>query len=133
MDTDAKFNGNVTYSITLGFELYQLDLKYTGYDEVNSKIKVQNKRLINIELGLAVGVVEGIISGIFEKGHSISGVFAYTPLCWLNIDQILLKPNYEDTSLWGGVTPAYSPERCPDNLPFGKWTFEELTHPKEII
>jgi hypothetical protein len=33
----------------------------------------------------------------------------------------------------GGLTPVYAPERCPNNLPFGKWTIEELSHPKEIV
>jgi hypothetical protein len=33
----------------------------------------------------------------------------------------------------GGLTAAYSPERCPNDLPFGKWTIEELTHPKTIV
>lgn len=35
--------------------------------------------------------------------------------------------------MWGGLTPAYNPDRCPDKLPFGPWTLEQLRHPKEII
>jgi hypothetical protein len=44
-----------------------------------------------------------------------------------------MKPNYGDTFLWGGVTAEYAPSRCPNGIPFGKETLEQLTHPKEII
>jgi hypothetical protein len=88
LDAGAKFNANVTYAITLGFELYELDLKYTGYDEVNSKISLNSKFKINLELGIAVPAITSAIGVIFNKGHSISGILIDTPLCWLNIDQI---------------------------------------------
>ena len=43
---EAKFNMNITYYITLGFELFSLDLNYAGYDQAKSKINVQSKLLI---------------------------------------------------------------------------------------
>lgn len=124
LDANAHFNANVTYMVTLGFELYDLDLKYTGYDEDRSVIKVQSKLVINKELIVALGVLEGYISVIFDRGHSVAELLVGTPLCWLNLDQILLLPNYQESYLWGGVTPAYDPDRCPDGLPFGSWTLE---------
>ena len=34
--------------------------------------------------------------------------------------------------MWGGLTPKYSPERCPNQLPYGPQT-ELLLHPKLLI
>jgi len=66
MDADVQFNANVTYHVTLGFELYKLDLKYTGYDKERSVISVQSNFVINQELNIGIGVLEGVIETIFD-------------------------------------------------------------------
>ncbi len=43
-----------------------------------------------------------------------------------------MVPNYGDSFLWGGLTPGYNPERCPNGLPYGPQT-ELLKHPKDLI
>lgn len=73
-----------------------------------------------------------MIENMFNGGVSFSNIFTGTPLCWLNIDQIYLIPNYSDSFLWGGLTPDYSPSRCPNGQPYGA-VDKELLHPKELI
>lgn len=114
----------------MGFEIYDLSLKYTGNEDSN--VNVQSKIIINNELKVVVGTVTGIISTFFLKGHVFSNILDNTPLCWLNLNQIYLVPNYGDPFLWGGLTPAYSPESCPNGLPYGDQT-KMLLHPKELI
>ena len=43
------------------------------------------------------------------------GILKNTPLCWLNIDQIFLSPNYPDNFVWAGLTPCYAPKNCPED------------------
>ena len=130
LDFSTQFNMNITYNINVGFEIYDLSLKYTGTEDSN--IKVQSKLIINNELKVVVGLVLGKISVFFLKGHSFYNILYGTPLCWLNLNQIYLVPNYGDPFLWGGLTPAYSPENCPNGLPYGDQT-KMLLHPSELV
>ena len=41
-----------------------------------------------------MGIILGKLAVFFDYGHSFSSIFAYTPFCWLNIDQIYGVPNY---------------------------------------
>ena len=41
-------------------------------------------------------------------------------------------PNYGDPFLWGGLTPEYSPENCPNGLPYGDFT-KMLLKPSELV
>lgn len=132
-DVDMQFNANVTNYVNLNFELYNVDLQYTGYDQERSVISVNSKFVINQELKVALGVIEGVIAVIFDRGHSIENFLIDTPFCWLNLDYILLLPNYKDSYMWGGVSPTYDPSRCPDGMPFGPWAVDMLLHPKTII
>lgn len=45
LDVSANFNANITYGVTVHFEIYDLDVKYTGFEDSN--IKMQSKFLIN--------------------------------------------------------------------------------------
>ncbi len=130
LDFETHFDLNITYSVKLGFQLYKLNLKYTG--DKDSVVDTKSAFVINQELNVAAPIIMGAINAIFDKGRSFSNIFYDTPLCWLNLDQIYLVPNYGDSFLWGGLTPGYNPERCPNHLPYGPQT-ELLLHPKELV
>lgn len=38
LDVSANFNANITYGVTVGFELYKLDVKYTSNEDSNIKV-----------------------------------------------------------------------------------------------
>lgn len=133
-DFSSHFDLNLTYSIKVGFELYKLDLKYNG--DKDSAFKVSSKIKINTELNVALPFIMGTINAIFDKGRSFSNILTDTPLCWLDLDQIYMVPNYGDTFLWGGLTPGYNPSRCPNGLPYGPqddMIFPLKQFPKQLI
>ena len=132
LDVDTNLNANLTYSLTVGFEIYNLDVSYIAAKDPT--VEIQGARLINFELSVLIGLLLGTIETAFDRGHSFASLLDYTPLCWLNIDQIWLVPNYQTFFLWGGITPVYAPERCPSGEgPYYDKTAEFLTHPKCII
>ena len=120
LDFSSHFNMNITYSVTMGFELYTLSLNFVECQ--NSKIECSKKYKINLTLASIVLAIKRIISNFFNKGHSFSNILQNTPLCWLDISQIYFVPNYGDYFIWGGVTPEYKAELCPDPQPYGAWT-----------
>ena len=130
LDLTLHFNMNVTYSVLLQLEIFDLDLKYNG--AIDSNISLQSAILIQQKLNLAVSIVVSTIANFFEKGISFSNIFYGTPLCWLNVDQIFLSPNYSNSFQWGGLTPEYMPSSCPNKNPYGAFD-KELLHPKELL
>ena len=121
-DATAHFNANVTYYVTLHLEKMELEMKYV--ECVDSAFKVQRDILIKTELSIVFSLILGVIEALFTKGLSLHSILFGTPLCWLNIDQILLVPNYGDYFVWGALTPVYMPEQCPGGgtNPYGPWT-----------
>ena len=69
--------------------------------------------MIRIGLKAIVPIAKNKIDKFFNKGHSFSTLFKSTPFCFIDINQILLKPNYGDFFLSGGFTPNYNPSLCP--------------------
>ena len=106
-DATAHFNFNVTYYVTIHLEKMELKLDYK--ECINSSFKVQRDILINAELSIVFSLILGIIEALFTKGLSLHGILDGTPLCWLNLDQILLTPNYGVYFVWGSVTPVFMP------------------------
>ena len=79
-----------------------------------------------------MGVVEGAIAAFFDHGHSFGNILLGTPLCWLNLDQIMALPNYAEFFVWAGLSPAFDPERCPDNKAFNEESLEMMMNPQSI-
>ena len=104
---------NVTYYVTAHLEMFKLKLTYTDYNPDQTFYNIQSKIVINGILAGATGVIMSKINNIFLNGKSFPNLLKNTPLCWLNIDQIFLSPNYPDSFLWGGLTPNYDPSKCP--------------------
>ena len=50
IDLNTNLNANVTYGITVGLELYTIDLTYT--ESIDTNIKMQSKLLINTALNV---------------------------------------------------------------------------------
>ena len=121
-DATAHFNANVTYYVTLHLEKMELKLDYK--ECINSSFKVQRDFLINTELNIVFSLILGVIEALFTKGLSLHGILDGTPLCWLNLDQIMLTPNYGDYFVWGSVTPVFMPSQCPGGgtNPYGPWS-----------
>lgn len=84
LDVSTNFNANVTYQVTVGFEMYTLDVQYTGYE--NATIDMASKIRVNTEIQVIVGTVEGFLEAFFDKGHSFQNILLKTPLCWLDIN-----------------------------------------------
>ena len=80
---NANFNANVTYQLTVGFELYSLKVKYVGYTD--STIDMASKIRVNTEIQAIVGTLEGVIEAFFDHGHSFQNILLNTPLCWLDL------------------------------------------------
>lgn len=118
LDLNAHFNFNITYGVTVNFEIYDLALTYVNYTDSNIKT---SHTLIQKKLNIGVGVIEGMIESFFLKGHSFQNILLKTPLCWLNINEIMSLPNYQLPYVWGGLSAEYAPERCPNKEPFGEY------------
>ena len=101
-----------------------MELKLDYKECINSSFNVQSNLLINFELGVVFPIIMGVIEALFTKGLSLHGILDGTPLCWLNLDQILLVPNYGDYFAWGSITPVFMPEQCPGGgtNPYGPWS-----------
>ena len=93
--------------------MFKLDVDYIDYDKNSTIIDLQAPGKINRRLKLIVNFVKIKIDQFFNKGHSFKTLFKSTPLCFIDINQILLKPNYGDFFLSGGFTPDYNPSLCP--------------------
>ena len=93
IDLDTSLNANVTYGVTVGLEIFSIDLKYT--ESVDANINMQSKLLINTALNVLQGAIIGLINDtLFHRGRSFGQILIDTPLCWLNLDQIFVSPNY---------------------------------------
>ena len=113
LDLQTRFNMNVTYYVTAHLEMFKLSLVYTGDNPDQTHFNPQSKAVINTVLFGATAAIVSKVNSIFLGGRSFPNLLRNTPLCWLNIDQIYLSPNYPDSFLWGGLTPNYVPDKCP--------------------
>ena len=132
LNLTTHFNMNLTYQITLHFDIQELALTYSG--DKNSVIKVQNASLINKELSVVTAGIKEKVNKLFEKGYSFSGLLYDTPLCWLDMSMIYFIPNYGDYFIWGAFTPGYDPSLSGEgnDNPYGPWT-KLLLHPEEFL
>ena len=132
LDLTTHFNMNITYHVTLHFNVYKLSISYTGSKD--SVIDVQADATVNTELFILARAIKKKVNQFFEKGYSFSGLLYGTPLCWLDMSNILFKPNYGDYFIWGAFTPGYDPSLCStgNKNPYGPWT-ELLLHPDEFL
>ena len=129
LDLETHFNMNITYSITIGFELFKLSLNFVECQ--NSHFECNAKYKINLTLNTITIAIKRIVKTFFNKGHSFSDILYGTPFCWLDLSRIYFLPNYGDYFIWGGLTPEYKVELCPEPQPYGPWT-AMLLDPKQF-
>jgi len=68
LEFKAQFNFNVSYSVLLKFEVYEMTLKLV--DTVDTNISISSNFVINKKLAFALSIINGYIETIFNGGSA---------------------------------------------------------------